>query len=62
MLNFYLSANLALALGVLVHILSFIIPNSFINRTMDGYADIPFTYKIVMGLVPNINLIFGMKV
>ena len=57
-----LLANLALALGVLVHILTFFIPNNLINQTSDGINNYSFTEKNLYGLIPNINLIWGIKV
>ena len=56
------SANLALALGVLCHILTFFIPNNQINQTSDGHTKFSFTEKNFMALIPNINLIWGIKV
>ena len=59
---FFIAANLALALGVLVHILTFFIPNNIINRTEDGYTNFSFVDKMFMAMIPNINLIWGIKV
>jgi len=53
--------NLALSFGVLVHILSYIIPNSSINKTSDSFANYSFEEKMLMALIPNINLIWGIK-
>ena len=53
---------MALALGVLVHILSFFIPNNIISSTDTGYTDYTFVDKMFMATIPNINLIWGMKV
>ena len=53
---------MALALGVLVHILTFFIPNNVINRTEDGYTNFSFVEKMFMSTIPNINLIWGIKV
>ena len=53
--------NLALSLGVLIHILTFIIPNNSINRTSESSTGYSFTSKMAMGLVPNVNLIWGIK-
>ena len=57
-----ITANLALSLGVLVHILTFFIPNNVINRTSDGYTNYSFVEKMFMATIPNINLIWGIKV
>ena len=59
--TFFNRPNLALSLGVLIHILTFIIPNNSINRTMDSSTNYSFSTKMVMGLVPNVNLIWGIK-
>ena len=61
-LNSFVTANLALALGVLIHILTFFIPNNTINRTSDGFTNYSFFEKNLMALIPNINLIWGIKV
>ena len=53
--------NLALSLGVLIHILTFIIPNNSINRTSESSTGYSFSSKMAMGLVPNVNLIWGIK-
>ena len=53
---------MALALGVLIHILTFFIPNNTINRTSDGFTNYSFFEKNLMALIPNINLIWGIKV
>ena len=47
---------------MLVHILTFFIPNNIINRTEDGYRNFSFGDKMVMATIPNINLIWGIKV
>ena len=51
--SFFNRPNLALNIGILIHILTFIIP--FINSPTD------YSTKMAMGLIPNINLIWGMK-
>ena len=57
-----ITANLALSLGLLVHFLTFFIPNNTINRTQDGYTNYSFVEKMFMATIPNINLIWGIKV
>ena len=57
-----IAANLALSLGVLVHILTFFISNNVINRTQDSYTEYSFVEKMFMATIPNINLIWGIKV
>ena len=57
----FISANLALAIGVLIHILTFFIPNNQINRTSDGFTNYSFNEKNILALIPNINLIWGIK-
>eukprot|EP00092_Neocalanus_flemingeri_P060351 GFUD01072319.1.p1 GENE.GFUD01072319.1~~GFUD01072319.1.p1 ORF type:complete len:1563 (-),score=388.51 GFUD01072319.1:54-4385(-) len=59
--TFFDRPNIALSLGVLVHILTYIIPNSSINKTSDSFADFSFDEKMLMALIPNINLIWGIK-
>ncbi|XP_023336664.1 retinal-specific ATP-binding cassette transporter [Eurytemora carolleeae] len=54
--------NLALGLGVLFHVLTYFIPSNLINQTDDGYLSIPMESKMLMGLLPNINLVWGVKV
>ena len=54
-------ANLALALGVLVHILTYFIPQNIINRTSDGVNNYSFFEKNLYALIPNINLIWGIR-
>ena len=56
------AANIALSLGVIIHILSYVIPNSSINKTADSFADYSMQEKMMMALIPNINLIWGIKV
>merc|ERR1719209_449618 len=56
--TFFNRPNLALSLGVLIHILTYIIPN---NRIKDTYNSYSFGAKMTLGLFPNINLIWGMK-
>ena len=51
--SFFNRPNLALNFGILIHILTFIIP--FINSPTD------YSTKMAMGLIPNINLIWGMR-
>ena len=60
--TFFDKPNLALALGVLCHILTFFIPNNQINRTSDGFTNYSFAEKNFLALLPNINLIWGIKV
>ena len=59
--TFFNRPNLALSLGVLIHILTFIIPNNSINRTSDSSTNYSFSTKMAMGLIPNVNLIWGIK-
>ena len=59
--KFIFSANLALAIGVLIHILTFFIPNNQINRTSDGFTKYSFNEKNLLALIPNVNLIWGIK-
>lgn len=59
--TFFNRPNLALSLGVLIHILTYIIPNNSINRTMDSYTTYSFPSKMALGVLPNINLIWGIK-
>ena len=49
-------------LGVLFHVLTYFIPSNLINQTDDGYLSIPMESKMLMGLLPNINLVWGVKV
>ena len=52
---------MALAIGVLIHILTFFIPNNQINRTSDGFTKYSFNEKNILALIPNLNLIWGIK-
>lgn len=52
---------MALAIGILIHILTFFIPNNQINRTSDGFTKYSFNEKNLLALMPNINLIWGIK-
>ena len=52
---------MALAIGVLIHILTFFIPNNQINRTSDGFTKYSFNEKNLLALIPNLNLIWGIK-
>ena len=62
MYSLFFTANIALSLGVLGHILTYVIPNSSINKTADSFANYSFEEKMFMALIPNINLIWGIKV
>jgi len=59
--TFFDRPNIALSLGVIIHILSYVIPNSSINKTADSFADYSMQEKMMMALIPNINLIWGIK-
>ena len=41
--------------------LSYFIPSNVINQTPDGYIGIPLGSKLLMALIPNINLVWGVK-
>ncbi len=55
-----IAANLALALGVLVHIISYLIPSVYI--TDDVYVEMSGALKATLAVVPNIALWWGIKV
>ena len=44
-----------------MHIMTFLVPNSSINREQTGAENFSFSEKMAMGLLPNINLIWGIK-
>ena len=50
-----------LGIGILFHMLTYFVPSNLIGQTQDGYQGIPFALKMFLGLLPNINLIWGTK-
>jgi ABC-type transport system involved in multi-copper enzyme maturation permease subunit len=75
--TFFNRPNLALSIAVIIHFLTFIIPNNIINRfnrvlflihntstNRPSNASVSYSFptKLALGLLPNINLLWGMKV